>query len=204
MLVPNPKRIKHKEVRALAKNAKGRIKHIYLHWTAGRYGQAFDEYHLNIDERGEIYQTCNSLTDLKAHTWKRNTAAVGITLCCAYGAMLNSRWQPVYNGYEPTELQIAQMAAVVAILCRELELEISFSTVKTHAEVAFLDGYGPGQDDPDLRWDLLALSGLPETKNLRPGGYLLREKALEYSKLFEHSKVLEEMQQMQELNLLAE
>ena len=104
MLVPNPKRIKHKEVRALAKNAKGRIKHIYLHWTAGRYGQAFDDYHLNIDERGEIYQTCNSLTDLKAHTWKRNTAAVGITLCCAYGAVLNSRWQPVYNGYEPTEL----------------------------------------------------------------------------------------------------
>ena len=84
MLVPNPKRIKHKEVRALAKNAKGRIKHIYL------------------------------------------------------------------------------------------------------------------------RWDLLALSGLPVTKNLRPGGYLLREKALEYSKLFEHSKVLEEMTQMQELNLLAE
>ena len=96
------------------------------------------------------------------------------------------------------------MAAVVAILCHELELEISFSTVKTHAEVAFLDGYGPGQDDPDLRWDLLALSGLPVTKNLRPGGYLLREKALEYSKLFEHSKVLEEMTQMQELNLLAE
>ena len=94
------------------------------------------------------------------------------------------------------------MAAVVAILCRELELEISFSTVKTHAEVAFLDGYGPGQDDPDLRWDLLALSGLPVTKNLRPGGYLLREKALEYSKLFEHSKVLE-LPQPQELELLA-
>ena len=167
MLVSNPRRIYHKELQILARKAKGSIKHIYLHWTAGRYGQAFDDYHLNIDERGEIYQTCNSLTDLKAHTWKRNTAAVGITLCCAYGAVLNSRWQPVYNGYEPTELQIAQMAAVVAILCRELELEISFSTVKTHAEVAFLDGYGPGQDDPDLRWDLLALSGLPVTKNLR-------------------------------------
>ena len=204
MLITNPRRIYHRELQILARKAKGSIKQIYLHWTAGRYGQAFDDYHLNIDERGEIYQTCGSLTDLKAHTWKRNTAAVGITLCYAYGAMLNSRWQPVYNGYEPTELQIAQMAAVVAILCRELELEISFSTIKTHAEVAFLDGYGPGQDDPDLRWDLLALSGLPVTKNLRPGGYLLREKALEYSKLFEHSKVLEEMPQIQELNLLAE
>ena len=53
-----------------------------------------------------------------------------------------------------------------------------------------------------MRWDLLALSGLPVTKNLRPGGYLLREKALEYSKLFEHSKVLE-LPQPQELELLA-
>ena len=53
-----------------------------------------------------------------------------------------------------------------------------------------------------LRWDLLALSGLPVTKNLRPGGYLLREKALEYSKLFEHSKVLE-LPQPQKLELLA-
>ena len=77
-----------------------------------------------------------------------------------------------------------------------------FEIETSHAEVAFLDGYGPGQDDPDLRWDLLALSGLPVTKNLRPGGYLLREKALEYSKLFEHSKVLE-LPQPQELELLA-
>ena len=52
MLVSNPRRIRHKEVRALAQNVKGRIKHIYLHWTAGRYGQAFDDYHLNIDEHG--------------------------------------------------------------------------------------------------------------------------------------------------------
>ena len=202
MLVANPHRINHRELQILAQRAKGSIKHIYLHWTAGRYGQVFDDYHLNIDEHGEIYQTCTSLDELKAHTWKRNTHSVGITLCCAYGAILSSRWQPIYNGYEPTELQISQMAAVVAILCHELELEISFSTVKTHAEVAFLDGYGPGQDDPDIRWDLLAVSGLPVTKNLRPGGYLLREKALEYSKLFEHNKVLN-MPQQQELELLA-
>ena len=202
MLVANPHRINHHELQILAQRAKGSIEHIYLHWTAGRYGQAFDDYHLNIDEHGEIYQTCRTLNDIKMHTWKRNTRSIGIALCCAYGAILNCKWNPLYNGYAPTQLQVSQMAAVIAILCHELELEISFATVKTHAEVAFLDGYGPGQDDPDMRWDLLSLSGLPETKNLLPGGHMLREKALEYSKLFEHNKVLE-VPKPQELELLA-
>ena len=33
--------------------AKGRISRIYLHWTAGHYGQAFADYHLNIDSDGQ-------------------------------------------------------------------------------------------------------------------------------------------------------
>ena len=190
MLVTNPRRINHRELRILAQQAKGSIKHLYLHWTAGRYGQCFDDYHLNIDSGGEIYQTCNSLTDFKAHTWRRNTGAVAITLCCAYGAILSSREMPIYDGFPPTELQINQMAAVVAILCNELELEISFDTIKTHAEAAKLDGYGVGQGDPNLRWDLWMLPGLPQTKNLRFGGYVLREKAMEFSKYFEYSKIV--------------
>lgn len=28
-----------------------RISQIYLHWTAGRYGQLYDDYHFNIDRR---------------------------------------------------------------------------------------------------------------------------------------------------------
>ncbi len=202
MLVANPKRITHKELRTLAQNAKGSINKLYLHWTAGRYGQCFDDYHINIDSDGAIYQTCNKLTDMKSHTWKRNTHAVGIALCCAYGAVLNGKWQPVYPEFAPTELQINQMAAVIAILCHELGLEISFSDVKTHAEVAFIDGYGPGQDDPDMRWDLIVLPGLPQTKNLRPGGYLLREKALEFSKYLEYDKLVP-LPQAEEISLLA-
>ena len=180
MLVTNPRRINHEQLRILAKKAKGSIDKLYLHWTGCAYGQAFDAYHINIDEHGEIYLTCNTLSDRKEHTWHRNSRAIGITLCCAKGAVLNYHWQPVYSGYPPTELQVEQMAIVIAILCRELELEISFSTVKTHAEAALLDGYGPGQNDPDMRWDLLRLSGLPETRALRPGGELLRKKALAY------------------------
>ena len=45
-----------------------RISQIYLHWTAGRYGQLYDDYHFNIDADGSIYQTCTQLTELKSHT----------------------------------------------------------------------------------------------------------------------------------------
>ena len=37
MLVDNPQPITHKELLTLAQFAKGSIKHIYLHWTAGHY-----------------------------------------------------------------------------------------------------------------------------------------------------------------------
>ena len=52
MLVSNPPKITHQELLALALEAKGSVKHLYLHWTAGRYGQFFDDYHLNVDKDG--------------------------------------------------------------------------------------------------------------------------------------------------------
>lgn len=58
--------------------AKGRISRIYLHWTAGHYGQTFADYHLNIDSDGQIYKTCAALTSRKSHTWRRNTGSIGI------------------------------------------------------------------------------------------------------------------------------
>lgn len=190
MLVTSPLKITHSELRVLAAAAKGKINCLYLHWSAGRYDQVFDDYHLSIGEHGEIYQTCRQLTDLKSHTYKRNSNSIGIALCCAYGAILSCKWQPVFAGFAPTPLQVEQMAIVTAILCNELQLEISFSTVKTHAEAALIDGYGPGQNDPDMRWDLLSLSGLPETRALRPGGSLLRERAQLYSRRFVADELL--------------
>lgn len=86
MIVENPRSITLDELRTLAQRAIGCINVIYLHWTAGRYNQVFDDYHLNIGEYGEIYLTCDELTDLKAHTWHRNSNAAGITLCCGYQA----------------------------------------------------------------------------------------------------------------------
>ena len=83
MLVTNPRRINHEQLRILARNAKGGITHIYLHWTAGTYDQVFDDYHINIGEQGELYLTCNMLREYKSHTWRRNSRSIGVTLCCA-------------------------------------------------------------------------------------------------------------------------
>ena len=66
MLVTNPRRINHEQLRILARNAKGGITHIYLHWTAGTYEQVFDDYHINIGEQGELYLTCNMLREYKS------------------------------------------------------------------------------------------------------------------------------------------
>ena len=84
-----------------------RISQIYLHWTAGRYGQLYDDYHFNIDADGSsVYQTCTQLTELKSHTWHRNTGAIGIALCCAYGALPHNGRNTEFGKFPPTPRQI--------------------------------------------------------------------------------------------------
>lgn len=52
-------RVTLKDIRTMAEAARptlmaqaqeyGRDVKVYLHWTAGRYGQMYDDYHINID-----------------------------------------------------------------------------------------------------------------------------------------------------------
>ena len=86
MLVENPTRITEAKIKRMAKRAKGRITAIYLHWTAGRYGQVFDDYHLCIGKDGTVYVNCDDFCERKSHTWHRNTGTIGIALCCGYDA----------------------------------------------------------------------------------------------------------------------
>ena len=84
------------EIHNLALNAKeeiwrkaesvGRTPSIIGHWSASRYNQFFDDYHINIAEDGSIYLSTDDLSEVLAHTFMRNTGAVGITLACAYNA----------------------------------------------------------------------------------------------------------------------
>ena len=85
MLVENPVKITETQIKKMAKLARGRITTIYLHWTAGHYGQVFDDYHLCIDQDGTVYATCDDFCERKSHTWMRNGGTIGIALCCGCG-----------------------------------------------------------------------------------------------------------------------
>jgi hypothetical protein len=147
----------------------GRDVKLYLHWTAGHYGQFFDSYHINIDADGGIYLSTDDLSEIKSHTWNRNTGAVGIALACAYNA------STVNLGPEPpTAAQIEATAQVVAVLAAALDLTIDRQRVMTHAEAADEDDYGPATTCE--RWDLWFLPGMARGS----GGEVLRGKASWY------------------------
>jgi len=147
----------------------GRDVTLYLHWSAGHYGQFFNDYHINIDYDGGIYVSTNDLAETKAHTWRRNTGAIGIALACCYNANTND-----LGTEPPTEQQVEAMAQIVAVLCKILDLSVDIERVMTHAEAADLDDYGPATTCE--RWDLWFLPGTAKGE----GGNLIRSKALGY------------------------
>ena len=201
MLNHNP--VTEEMILDMAREARGGIFRIFLHWTGGHYGRNEDAYHICIDRDGTVYLNCKSFLSFKNHTYLHNTGAIAIALCCGYDGHC---WAPAgkdasrldvayendhmpqtdcavidYGEEPPTRQQIEVMARLVAILCRELRLPIEEDTVMTHCEIAFVDGYGPGDGDPQMRWDLWFL---PEPTMpggaLYPGGLLLRAKAQFY------------------------
>ena len=59
---------------------------IYLHWSGGKYNYLSEHYHINITCDGKLYAVTDDFADILEHTWHRNSGAIGISLCCAYGA----------------------------------------------------------------------------------------------------------------------
>lgn len=180
MIVVNPVQIDYKKLAEVAKLSRGKINRIYLHWTAGHYDDVYDDYHINIGAGGELYLTCEDFTELKAHTWRRNTGSIGIAMCCAAGATAICGSETDFGKEPPTQQQIEAMAKTVAVLTYVLGLEIKLLTVTTHCEAALFDGYGPHSGDPDTRWDLWYLPDRPLYGGLVPGGNVIRGKALWY------------------------
>jgi len=155
------------ELRTLAQQACGQISTIYLHWTAGHHCQAFNDYHINVLGDGTVVVSCDDLTEIKSHTWHRNSGAIGIALSCCYQATSND-----LGPEPPTDAQIEAVAQVVAVLAQELGLDITRDNVMTHAEAADLDGYGPSSTCD--RWDLAILHNGDMWMS---GGAILRGKA---------------------------
>lgn len=130
---------------------------IYLHWTAVRYGDPSDHYHICIDRDGSLEFMCESLEERLQHTWNRNTGSIGIAIEGCYDAVAynddDGGHYAKLGSEPPTDEQIKAMAKCVAVICREIEIPIDEEHVMTHAEAADEDGYGLDDDDPDCRWD---------------------------------------------------
>ena len=165
--------------------SQGRNPKVYLHWSAGRYDSVFDDYHINITGAGKIFVTTNDLSEIKSHTWRRNTGSIGISLCCAYNATSNDLGE-----YAPTAIQIETIAKVIDIVATGLWLTINKEHILTHGEAADNeDGiwchepYGPKNGCE--RWDLEFLETAESPKydpwdEEHRGGSILRGKAIWY------------------------
>lgn len=184
-----------KELKGMVENARetiweqaksqGRNPKVYLHWSAGHYDSVFDDYHINITGAGKIFVTTNDLSEIKSHTWRRNTGSIGISLCCAYNATSNDLGE-----YAPTDIQIETIAKVIDVVATGLWLTINKEHVLTHGEAAdnedgiwCHDPYGPKNGCE--RWDLEFLE-TSESPKYDPwdeehrGGSILRGKAIWY------------------------
>lgn len=160
------------EIMNLAYTAKSRLYEIaeannkpvqvVLHWTAGKYYSYFSSYSINIDGDGDIHIMNRDFARPTGHNYMKNSASIGVTLCCAYNA------SPYNLGdYAPTEEQIEAMAKIMAVLSEALGIEIDIVHMPTHGESAmnfdyrvyfsdysgYKDNvYGPGATCE--RWDL--------------------------------------------------
>ena len=153
------------------------INKIYLHWTAGQYNQIFNSYHYCITGNGEVHKM-GEPEEIKSHTWLRNTDAIGIALCCGYGAGIMLKEDGSYSvswGFcPPTFTQVTVMGILIADLCEKYKIPITKDNILTHAEVALLDGYSIYDNDPDMRWDLITLPWI----NGESGGEYIRKLAM--------------------------
>ena len=189
----------YREAIAEAAREKGRETKIYLHWSAGHYGQFWEDYHVKIDKDGEIYVIANGgLDDILPATWKRNSGSVSVCMLGCYGATTNNLGRE-----SPTPLQIEGMAQAVAALSNGLWLTIDKQRILTHGEAAANEdgiyphpAYAVWHDeihDGDTRWDLEYLGTLespkyfPTSTDGMRGGDVLRGKANWYRKYWQEN-----------------
>ena len=184
----------YREAIADAAAAQGREAKLYLHWSAGHYGQFWSDYHVQIDRDGEIYVIADgALDDVLAATWRRNSGSVSICILGCLGADTNN-----LGAEPPTDAQIEGAAKAIAALCNGLWLTIDKQRVLTHGEAAANeDGIRPHPayalwhdeiHDGDTRWDLEYLGTMespkyfPSATDGMRGGDVLRGKANWYRK----------------------
>lgn len=170
---------------------------VTLHWTAGTYDQTFNSYHVNILGDGTIKITEPDFSIILSHTYYKNTANIGITMCC--GADMTDKKA---GKYPPTSEQIESMAQLMAVASEVLELPIDVHHFPSHGEAADNDDYVVNYPDytgyPNNaygpkssfdRWDCLTLwtDESPYSDPFNPeirGETILRGKAIWYRQYY--------------------
>lgn len=189
-----PARISHSMLLEMAKKAKAdQERTIFLHYTWGHWGEIYEEYHICIDKNGDIYRPKRSFNE-SLLDWGYLSKDIHIALACGKDLRYsNSGYQydkqrRILCGDYPTELQIAQLAIVVAIICRGLEQEISYRTVKTLYEHQFANLFRTHNED--ISRDLMWLPRQEHSKELDCGGVAIRTRALAYMQSFIDQQLL--------------
>lgn len=139
-----------------------KISRIYYHWTVEGQGACDGAYNIVCPLIGGLYRATiatsprlnatNPVQDgYAAHTWQRNSNAVGIAVNGMDGANVG----PSNFGDDPVQMHAVEVlcaaGAAVALkygLDASSQLDNGEFTIETHATVAVYDGYA------DERWDL--------------------------------------------------
>lgn len=179
-----PVKINHDALLEMARRAKGgRERTIFLHYTWGRWGEVYDDFHLCVDKDGEIYRPRLSLGEIISE-WGFLSDGIHVALCCGKdlrytnnGLLFDGRRRVLCGDY-PTELQIAQLVLVVAFICRGLAQDISYGTVRTLYEQDFAQMYRTGRDV--MARDLMWLPARANSRELDFGGACVRRRAREF------------------------
>jgi len=180
------------KARALSKSLPtapdGSLSRIYLHWTFAPFGHRFTDYNAEADfAAGEWVMVVThdprdnvpGLTNNPgaAHTWRRNTGAIGVAIAGMTGAT-----QQNFGPQGVTPVGLDHLCATAAAFASRYSIDALGTvqrgpthegnggpvdttgepTIFTHAECASVDGYLCGHtSDPDCRWDLGLLTPLP-------------------------------------------
>lgn len=107
-----------------------------------------------LDKDGSIYVSTDDFSEVLAHTYHRNTGAIGIALaCCAFATSEDLGDEP------PTAKQIESMAQVVMTLANALDIPLDKEHFMSHGRAAdnedgiqASEPYGPKTTCE--RWDL--------------------------------------------------
>lgn len=155
-------------------------KRIILHWTGGGpHASEFERehYHYLVEQSGNIVAGVPVAANMRkvgakhpyaAHTRGFNSFSVGVSFCGMAGVKSLPDWHSGKRGKAPlVEQQLVTGCLFVGHLCRTWKLQVSESTVFTHAEAERIHGV-----DQDSKWDIDVLAFRPDDTPQQVGRWI--------------------------------